>query len=177
MVRAVPTSAPTNTSVSSSQGSLVARIVFQPLEEMSRVFFSKVLATTGPGRQSLKQASSALLSILAVQSSLTVIFIVFAPAYSPIALQALLPRRYMSTSAPDVLAAWIWYIPFLAVNGVLEAFLSSTATPKELLRQSRCVSPHSYPAMHVFMRLRQLDGSLLHELYLHSPLDVLAPNW
>jgi len=45
----------------------------------------------------------------------------------------------MATSAPRILAAWIWYIPVLALNGGLEAFLSSVASPKDLNKQSRCV--------------------------------------
>ena len=45
----------------------------------------------------------------------------------------------MATSAPRILAAWVWYIPFLALNGGLEAFLSSVASPKDLNKQSRCV--------------------------------------
>ena len=45
----------------------------------------------------------------------------------------------MATSAPRILAAWVWYIPVLALNGGLEAFLSSVASPKALNEQSRCV--------------------------------------
>jgi oligosaccharide translocation protein RFT1 len=62
---------------------------------------------------------------------------VFATVYLPIFLHLLLPSQYLSTSAPNVLAAWIWYIPALAINGVLEAFLSSIATSEDLRRQSR----------------------------------------
>jgi oligosaccharide translocation protein RFT1 len=128
----------------SCSGSLVARIVFQPVEETSRVFFSKLLAS--PTRESsssntngqvLRQAAGALLSLLSVQASLSVILLVFGTAYMPIVLHILLPWQYISTSAPRVLAAWVWYIPVLAVNGVLEAFLSSVATPQDLNKQSR----------------------------------------
>jgi oligosaccharide translocation protein RFT1 len=121
-------------------GSLVARIVFQPIEEMGRVFFSKVLSdpsTQGQNRKSLQQASSALLSLVNVQLSFTVILAAFGPLYMSIALQILLPQQYFSTSAPSILSAWIWYIPVLAVNGGLEAFVSSAATTDDLNRQSR----------------------------------------
>jgi oligosaccharide translocation protein RFT1 len=123
-------------------GSLIARIVFQPIEEMSRVFFSKILSDSssrGQNRKPLQQASSALLSLVNVQLSFTVVLAAFGPLYMPIVLHILLPQQYLSTSAPSILSAWIWYIPTLAVNGGLEAFVSSAATPEDLNRQSRYV--------------------------------------
>lgn len=126
----------------------MARIVFQPMEEILRVYFSKILSpaktptTHGeyaahPSQNSLQQASDALISLLAIQSSLGVILVTFGSAYISIVLYILLPPQYLSTSAPNVLAAWIWYIPVLAVNGGLEAFVSSVAMPKDLNKQSR----------------------------------------
>ena len=53
--------------------------------------------------------------------------------------QWVLPQQYLSTSAPRILAAWVWYVPVLALNGGLEAFLSSVASPKDLNEQSRYV--------------------------------------
>ncbi|KIM90067.1 hypothetical protein PILCRDRAFT_2299 [Piloderma croceum F 1598] len=139
-------------------GSLVARIVFQPIEEILRVYFSKVLSpakdmeqiptihaeyAAHPSRTSLQQASDALISLLAIQSSLGVILVTFGSAYISIVLYILLPPQYLSTSAPNVLAAWIWYVPVLAVNGGLEAFVSSVAIPKDLNRQSRWMAGFS----------------------------------
>lgn len=125
-------------------GSLVARIVFQPLEEICRVYFSRILypsaekSTAQPTRRSLVQTSEMLLSLVSIQLSCSVLVIGFATVYLPIFLHLLLPSQYLSTSAPKVLAAWVWYIPVLAINGVLEAFFSSIATPRDLRRQSRC---------------------------------------
>ena len=121
-----------------NSGSLVARIVFQPIEGASRVFFSRTLGGPSPSDlDSLQQAATAMMSLLSVQAALSVIFLVFGTSYIPIALQILLPRQYLNTSAPEVLSAWIWYIPVLAFNGALEAFLSSVATPHDLNNQSR----------------------------------------
>lgn len=128
-------------------GSLVARIVFQPLEEICRVYFSRILCppaeakltSTGAqfDRRSLGQASEILLSLVSIQLACSILVIVFATVYLPIFLHLLLPSQYLSTSAPKVLAAWMWYIPALAINGVLEAFFSSIATSEDLRRQSR----------------------------------------
>lgn len=126
-------------------GSLIARIVFQPVEETLRVFFSKLLSGTRapadkhrPPREALEQSARALVALLAVQAAFAVLLLVFGTAYMPIALHVLLPSQYLSTSAPAVLAAWVWYIPVLAVNGGLEAFLSSVASAEDLNKQSRC---------------------------------------
>lgn len=125
-------------------GSLIARIVFQPVEETSRIYFSKVLSSTpsklvtgAPDDANLRQAATVLISLLSVQCSMSVVLIIFGTAYMPIALPILLPPQYLSTSAPKVLSAWVWYIPVLAFNGVLEAFFSSVATPRDLNKHSR----------------------------------------
>jgi oligosaccharide translocation protein RFT1 len=89
------------------------------------------------GASALRQAAAALLSLLAIQCSLTVILLVFGPTYLPIILRIILPKQYLMTSAPKVLAAWLWYIPILAVNGGLEAFFSSVADARDLNKQSR----------------------------------------
>lgn len=132
-------------------GSLVARIVFQPVEEMCRLFFSKTLGTPvsdsamiGPKsnagqvrRIDLQRASSALFSLLAVQVSLSIVLVIFGTAYMPIVQMLILPSRFLSTSAPKILSAWIWYIPVLAINGGVEAFFASVATSSDLIDQSR----------------------------------------
>ncbi|KAH0579724.1 hypothetical protein H2248_002564 [Termitomyces sp. 'cryptogamus'] len=130
--------------VAVNYGSLVARIVFQPIEEAYRGFFSKVLGniTTNVGSKTendaaLQQASTALTSLLSVQAAFSLFLVVFGTAYVPFLSHILLPRQYISTSAPQVLTAWVWYIPVLAFNGGLEAFLSSVATPQDLNKQSR----------------------------------------
>ncbi|KAF9006927.1 Rft protein-domain-containing protein [Cyathus striatus] len=120
-------------------GSLVARIVFQPIEETLRVFFSKLLPNDGQEKnyQNLQQAANAIMSLLSVQAFFAMILVVFGSAYLPIFLPILLPRQYLFTSAPLVLSKWIYYIPVLALNGSLEAFLSSVASPHDLNKQSR----------------------------------------
>jgi len=40
------------------------------------------------------------------------------------------PPRYHATSAPKILSAYVYYIPTMAFNGVLEAFLASACTPR-----------------------------------------------
>src|ERR1700678_2903917 len=84
-----------------SIGSLIARIVFQPIEETLRIFFSRILNNTSKDKdseektRSITQAASTLHSLLSIQASLSLIFITFGSAYLPIFLPLLLPQQYM----------------------------------------------------------------------------------
>ncbi|KDQ54484.1 hypothetical protein JAAARDRAFT_135495 [Jaapia argillacea MUCL 33604] len=133
--------------VAVNYGSLLARMVFQPIEEAMRLFFSKTLAHSSiptdsphssrvPNTPPLLQACKTLTNLLTIQIGLSAFLITFGSTYVEIALHILLPPRYLSTSAPRVLSAWIWYLPVLAINGGLEAFVSSVASTSDLNRQS-----------------------------------------
>lgn len=120
-------------------GSLVARIVFQPIEEASRVFFAKSLASVKGNKDQgvYRTTSSLLMTLLLLFSHLLLLLAAFAPPYLPIATAIFLPPRYRQTSAPRILGAYIYYVPTMAFNGVLEAFFSSACTPTDLQGQSR----------------------------------------
>ncbi|KAF7795410.1 hypothetical protein EIP86_006568 [Pleurotus ostreatoroseus] len=124
--------------VASNYGSLAARIIFQPIEETSRVFFSKTLSAGAKATpDALRAASDTLFSILLLFTHLLLVLTAFAPPYLPLALTLVLPRRYLQTSAPAILHTYVYYIPTMAFNGVLEAFFASTASPADLRAQSR----------------------------------------
>lgn len=119
-------------------GSLAARIIFQPIEETSRLFFSKTLSTGGSNAQdSLQIASNVLMVLLLLFTHLLLLLVTFAPPYLSLALRLVLPPRYLQTSAPAILGVYLYYIPAMAFNGILEAFFTSTATPADLRAQSR----------------------------------------
>ncbi|RPD55696.1 Rft-1-domain-containing protein [Lentinus tigrinus ALCF2SS1-6] len=134
--------------VAANYGSLVARIVFQPIEETARVFFSKTLASssssasedkspTSQTKEALQTASTVLLTLLLAFTHLLLLLITFAPPFLPLALSLALPRKYLATSAPAILGVYIYYIPAMAYNGVLEAFFASAASPADLRAQAR----------------------------------------
>ncbi|TFK48340.1 Rft-1-domain-containing protein [Heliocybe sulcata] len=131
--------------VAVNYGSLVARIVFQPIEETLRLYFSKLLSPSSSPTSltSLAQSLSTLHHLLATQLSLSLLIVTFAPPFLPLALTLLLPPAYLHTSAPSVLAAWIWYLPVLAVNGGMEAFVSSVQRPGDVNQQSRWMTAFS----------------------------------
>lgn len=125
-------------------GSLLARIVFQPLEETLRLYFSKLLSAPTPS--TLSTASASLTSLLQTQLSFSLFFVIFGSSYLPFVLPLVLPPEYLATSAGSVLEAWVYLIPWLSLNGSLEAFLSSAAGAGEVRRQSKSVllSPFLY---------------------------------
>ncbi|KAF8272174.1 hypothetical protein EI94DRAFT_1697544 [Lactarius quietus] len=71
------------------------------------------------------------------------LLLVFGPPYLPLATSLVLHPRYLQTSAPHVLRALRFYLPAIAYNGVLEAFLASVCTPADLRAQSRMMAPAS----------------------------------
>ncbi|KAL0952359.1 hypothetical protein HGRIS_006638 [Hohenbuehelia grisea] len=170
--------------VAANYGSLIARLVFQPIEETSRVFFAKstsafsskseskvmaddpsLLENNAIRMSALRRPSAFLSSILQTQLSLAVPIIVFGHAYLPIILPFLLPARFLATSAPQLLRAWVYYLPVLAVNGVLEAFVAGTATTKDVVRQSRWMTLFSAIYISTAIALYQLgygDVSLVY---------------
>ena len=115
----------------------MARILFQPIEETSRVFFSKTLSSSTPTKDDLNTTARILLSLLLLFTHLLLFIATFGPPYFPLAISILLPPRYHATSAPLILRTYIYYIPTMAFNGLLEAFLASTSTPVDLRMQSR----------------------------------------
>ncbi|KAH8992538.1 Rft protein-domain-containing protein [Lactarius hatsudake] len=134
--------------LNTQQGSLVARVVFQPIEETSRIFFSKSLSSS-PSSSSSKDDQEALetavelLSTLLLFTHFLLLLVVFSPPYLPLATALVLPPRYQQTSAPRILRAFRFYLPAMAYNGVLEAFLASVCTPADLRAQSRMMAAAS----------------------------------
>ena len=125
-------------------GSLITRILFQPLEESSRIFYSKHAGTIDSTNDSGKAASSSKAStaqqslnllgdLLRFQLYLALIFVCFCPFYTTPLLYTLLGRsRWMQTSAPTLLQKYLFLLPFLGLNGILEAFVQAVADRSQL---------------------------------------------
>ncbi|KAI0269977.1 Rft-1-domain-containing protein [Gloeopeniophorella convolvens] len=131
--------------IASNYGSLVARILFQPIEESSRVFFSKSLSTESASddksaREALATAIRLLSTILLLFTHFLLLLVTFGPPYLALATSLVLPPRYLQTSAPKILHAYLFYLPAMAYNGVLEAFFASACTPVDLQGQSRMMA-------------------------------------
>ncbi|KAK3348450.1 Rft protein-domain-containing protein [Neurospora tetraspora] len=183
--------------LANNYGGLLARLVFQPVEESSRSYFSRLLADStttppssttpatsstssptsptssssttspsttspstssspkhpSPSQQALSQASTALTTLLHSYLLFSLPLLVFGPPASSPLLTLIAGRRWTSStsspsspssptsptttdSAPATLALYMYYIPLLALNGILEAFVSSVASESQVHRQS-----------------------------------------
>lgn len=152
--------------LSSNYGSLLARLLFQPIEESSRGVFGRFLVpasssvseentpkdqhgsrkratwdrhsasspTSPAANGSIVSARSYLVALLHLYALLSLVIIAIGPTAAPILLRFIAGPAW--ASAGSVLATYCYYIPLLALNGILEAFVSATATPAQLRTQS-----------------------------------------
>ncbi|RSM20384.1 hypothetical protein CDV31_000879 [Fusarium ambrosium] len=131
--------------LANNYGGLLARLLFQPVEESSRSYFSRLLLspTAGDGeKQSSKpspavnEAKQNLGTLLRLYILLSSIIINIGPFAAPPLLAIVAGKRWIGSGAGDVLAAYCFYIPFLALNGLTESFVASVATEAEVHQQS-----------------------------------------
>ncbi|KAJ4207107.1 Oligosaccharide translocation protein rft1 [Fusarium falciforme] len=135
--------------LANNYGGLLARLLFQPVEESSRSYFSRLLSSPaaspsgGDGeKQSAKpspavnEAKQNLRTLLRLYILLSSIIINIGPFAAPPLLAIVAGKRWIGSGAGDVLAAYCFYIPFLALNGLTESFVASVATEAEVHQQS-----------------------------------------
>jgi oligosaccharide translocation protein RFT1 len=126
-------------SLVSNYGGLVARVFFQPIEESSRNTFSRLLNSEGPHdrkRAFVEDSRSHLIDILRAYGILAVLTISIGPTIVPLALQFLIGSHWMSLKVQTLLSVYCYYIPFLAFNGITEAFVSAAVNATEMRRQA-----------------------------------------
>ncbi|KAI4682149.1 uncharacterized protein J4E88_005038 [Alternaria novae-zelandiae] len=136
--------------LASNYGGLIARMLFQPIEESSRNMFAKLCANVETSsstekkdlkksdeqKQNLAQASRVLSTILRLYGIISLFAVTLGPVLAPVLLSIVAGQKWSATSASQVLSTYCYYIPFLAINGVTEAFVAAVATNKELYAQS-----------------------------------------
>lgn len=137
--------------LANNYGGLAARLVFQPIEESSRSYFSRLLAPSEPtttttssketppqpqSEPATNQAHLALQSLLKSYLLLSLIITALGPTAASPLLSLVAGPRWAGSGAAACLAAYMWYIPLLAINGVAEAFVASVASEAEVHRQS-----------------------------------------
>ncbi|XP_057561981.1 protein RFT1 homolog isoform X3 [Hippopotamus amphibius kiboko] len=117
-------------------GSLVARLIFQPIEESFYIFFAKVLEREKDAslqkQEDVAVAAAVLESLLklALLTGLTVT--VFGLAYSQLALDIYGGAMLSSGSGPVLLRAYCLYVLLLAINGVTECFTFAAMSKEEV---------------------------------------------
>lgn len=137
--------------LSANYGGLIARMLFRPIEDSSRNLFANLCSDAVETRQiggitkksepkqnnaNIYQAATILKDILRIYSLVSLIAFAVGPSAAPLLLRLVAGAQWSDTGAGDVLGTYCYYIPLLAVNGVSEAFVSATASTKDLRTQS-----------------------------------------
>ncbi|GBC52078.2 oligosaccharidyl-lipid flippase family protein [Rhizophagus irregularis DAOM 181602=DAOM 197198] len=127
-------------------GSLIVRILFQPLEETTRTLFSKLLTrvdihndVNDKQKESEAETCRALITSLQVLTTLIkfhillgLLFIGFATNYTGTLIDLLVGSVWSQTPAPLVLSVYCIYVPIMGINGVTEAFVAAVASEETL---------------------------------------------
>ena len=126
--------------LASNYGGLVARMIFQPIEETSRNLFAK-LWSVDPQTQKVvagnsKQVKTILVDILKFYNIIGLVSSALGPSLAPLLLRVVAGAKWSDTGAGEVLATFSYYIPLLALNGITEAFVAAVASNKDLRWQS-----------------------------------------
>ncbi|CAX39992.1 oligosaccharide translocation protein, putative [Candida dubliniensis CD36] len=136
--------------VMANYGSIIARLLFQPLEESTRLMFTKLLNDNSGSEteEKTKKSESSkytqtfnylkLISIFYFNLSLIILFA--GVTSGPYLLKLLMGGRASNWENTDIFKLfpqYIVYLPFLAFNGILEALFSSMATNSDLKNFSK----------------------------------------
>ncbi|RCH94483.1 Oligosaccharide translocation protein rft1, partial [Rhizopus stolonifer] len=119
-------------------GSLIVRIVFQPLEETGRTFFSKALLSDNKKGENEVTTANILVLLIRFHVLLGLIFICFATNYTSTLIDLLAGKSWSlgEGNAPGVLAMYCIYVPFMGINGITEGFVQAVATKSDLTKLS-----------------------------------------
>ncbi|ETN39795.1 uncharacterized protein HMPREF1541_06021 [Cyphellophora europaea CBS 101466] len=125
--------------LASNYGGLLARLLFQPIEESSRNTFGALLSNptpTAPSESNTRTALTHLALTLHTYTLGALLAAVLAPPLLPTLTPLALSPQWRTRETTSLLAAYVYYVPLTAVNGVLDAFVTSVATPAQLHWQS-----------------------------------------
>lgn len=150
--------------LTSNYGGLAARLIFQPIEESSRSSFGQLLRHSSANdhtRNNARPAMKMLHDILKTYGIISIFASCFAPYAFPILVHVIAGDRWFSPAMQRLLATYCYYVPFMAVNGITEAFVSSVASSKELKTQSIWMSIFSAAfglAAFLFLRILSMGA-------------------
>lgn len=127
-------------SVIANYGSIIARLLFQPIEESVRIVTASKL-----GQNERRSSISNMENHLVFYWNLSLLIVLGGYANGAFMLRVLIGRNPLWMQSPvfDHFSQYMIYLPFLAFNGILEAFYSSASTPSQMSRFSLYLSATS----------------------------------
>lgn len=131
--------------LAANYGSLIARLLLQPVEETSRNYFGKLLYSPSsmPSRPAVKTATQSLALLLRSYVLLSIAIVAVGPRIAPLLLSFVAGSSWTASGAGKVLGTYCYYIPLLALNGLSEAFVASVSNEADVLRQSAWMAAFS----------------------------------
>ncbi|KAK6473837.1 protein RFT1-like protein [Huso huso] len=145
-------------------GSLVARFIFQPIEESFYIFFAKVLERGKQAKQQnmddVTMAAAVLECLLKLVLLIGLTITVFGYAYSHLALDIYGGSLLSSGSGPSLLRYYSLYVLLLAVNGVTECFTFATMSKEQVDRYNFVMLALSASFLSLSYFLTQWQGSV-----------------
>ncbi|RDA84359.1 hypothetical protein CP532_2588 [Ophiocordyceps camponoti-leonardi (nom. inval.)] len=175
--------------LANNYGGLLARLLFQPVEESCRGYFSLLLspeqqADADDKKQTVskeKKLPSALVEARDSLTTLTRLYLVLSsvvvalgPFAAPPLLALVAGRRWSAAGAGSVLATYSLYVPFLAINGLAEAFVASVADERQLHRQSLAMAFFSLVFAAAAFVLMRVLGLGAHGLVVANMINLLC---
>ncbi|KAG6205171.1 hypothetical protein E4U35_002775 [Claviceps purpurea] len=153
-----------NYALANNYGGLIARLLFQPVEESSRSYFSNLLsrasfsaprgadaaaASAAKDDQEIpspevKEARQSFRTLTRLYLILSAVVVAIGPFASPSLIALVAGRRWALEGAGHVLGVYCFYIPFLALNGITESFVASVASEADVHRQSLWMGAFSF---------------------------------
>ncbi|CCH46892.1 Oligosaccharide translocation protein RFT1 [Wickerhamomyces ciferrii] len=118
-------------SLISNYGSLLARLIFAPVEESLRNFLTRLLLTNKSSKN-LNLSIDILRKIILFYIYLSIIIIIFGPLNSGYLIQKIIGNNW-SNHVSEIIPLYTLYLPLLAFNGILESVHQSTASGSEVV--------------------------------------------
>lgn len=126
-------------SVVSNYGSLLARLIFQPIEEALRLYLARILHSE-PSLDLIVRSYETISVLSTAYLCLSVLILVGGYSNASFVLKMLIATKgssWSSTPIFSIFAKFVGYIPLLAFNGIFEAFFNSAATADEIVKFSK----------------------------------------
>ncbi|KAH3669048.1 hypothetical protein OGAPHI_001644 [Ogataea philodendri] len=147
-------------SVVSNYGSLLARILFQPIEESLRMNVSKQFALKLNTKSTMATLNNTIFKVATLYIYLLTLILIFAPVNSSYLVNLAFASFPDKHKLSQVFQIYWYYLPFLAVNGVTEALFNSIYTDsKHVSQYSRLMLVNSicfYATSTYFIQYRDL---------------------
>lgn len=118
-------------SIVNNYGSLIARVILQPMEESSRLYLcTEISSKSNTMDHSIK---AYVMNILYFDAYLGLCFVCFGTWFTQALIYIMLGSKWaLGSLVPFSLSLYCFYIPLMAVNGILESFVDSYATTSQL---------------------------------------------